>query len=110
MVDIARAIAFMAGAEGEIAFLGENVADGDSYDREEIELVAEEMNSLPKSGAPDCAPKWVEARLRSWTRTLCRRHAHRVKAVADALLQEGTLINARARRLMGVEKRLALAV
>ncbi len=48
MVDIARAIAFMAGAEGEIAFLGENVADGDSYDREEIELVAEEMELVAK--------------------------------------------------------------
>jgi hypothetical protein len=90
---IARAIAFMAGAEAEVAFLGENIPDGDGCDRE---VVAELLIK---------APGWVEARLRSWTRTLCRRHAHGIEAVAEALLREETLSEAQVRALTGIEKR-----
>jgi hypothetical protein len=90
---IARAIAFMAGAEAEIAILGDNIPNGDGYDREGVAEVI--------VGAPG----WVEARLRSWTRTLCRRYAEGIKAVADALLREGTLTDAQVRALIGVEKR-----
>jgi hypothetical protein len=90
---IARAIAFMAGAEAEIAIFGENVPDGDGRDREGVaEIIVD-------------GPNWVEPRLRSWTRTLCRRYAQRIQAVADALLREGTLSDAQVRALIGVEKR-----
>lgn len=94
---IARAIAFMAGAEAEVAILGDNVPDGDGRDREGVaEIIVD-------------TPGWVEPRLRSWTRTLCRRYAQRIKAVADALLREGTLTDEQVRALIGVEKRPYIA-
>ena len=90
---IARAIAFMAGAEAEIAIFGENVPDGDGRDREGVDEII--------VGAPG----WIEPRLSSWTRTLCRRYAQRIEAVAEALLREVMLTDAQVRALMSVEKR-----
>lgn len=76
---IARAIAFMAGAEAEIAIFGENISDGDGYDREGVaEIIVG-------------APGWIEARLRSFTRTLIRRHADGIVAVTRRLLSDTTL-------------------
>jgi hypothetical protein len=76
---IARAIAFMAGAEAEIAFFGENIPDGDSYDREGVaEIIVG-------------APKWVESRLRSFTRTLVHRHKDSIEAVSRRLLRDVTV-------------------
>jgi hypothetical protein len=83
----------MAGAEAEIAVFGDNIPDSDGWDREGVaEIIVG-------------APGWVEPRLRSWTRTLCRRYAQGIEAVADALLREGTLSDAQVRALIGVEKR-----
>jgi hypothetical protein len=79
---IAQAMAFMAGAEGERAFFGENIADGEGRDLEQIEAFLFD------------APPWVESRLRSFTRTLVRRHLDSILAVAERLLRDVTLTDA----------------
>jgi ATP-dependent Zn protease len=80
----ARIIAFMAGAEAEQVLLGATQG-GDGDDRDQIELMAEELDSDPD--------EWVrlEARLRAMTRTLVRRHRALIERVASALLERKTL-------------------
>jgi len=79
----ARIMTFMAGAEAERELLGSQaIADGD--DREQIELMAEEL---------DHDTNWakLEPRLRAMTRRLVRRHRALIERVAKALLAETTL-------------------
>jgi hypothetical protein len=78
----ARIITFMAGAEGEIELLG-STQGGDSDDRYQIELMADELEG----------ERWsrIEPRLRAMTRMLVRRHRVLIERVAAALLQRKTL-------------------
>jgi hypothetical protein len=93
----AQILAGMAGREAEVVILGD--ARGESrYDREEIARLLNEVTA-------GSHVERLEVRLRSWTRTLCQRHAHRIDAVAEALLREGTLSDAQVRALIGIEKR-----
>ena len=90
----ARIITFMAGAEAEVELLGATQT-GDDDDRYQIELMAEEL---------DCDPsEWVrwEARLRTMTRMLIRRHRDRIEKVAGALIAKRTLTSRQIDRLAG---------
>jgi ATP-dependent Zn protease len=80
----ARILAYMAGAEAEIIILG-STQGGDGHDRDQIELMAEELES-------DSA-RWsrIESRLRAMTRMLVQRHRDRIERVAEALLAKETL-------------------
>jgi ATP-dependent Zn protease len=77
-----RIIAFMAGAEAEIVLTGKT-RGGDGEDRYQISLMAEQI------GLGDW-PR-IEARLRTMTRMLVRRHRERIERVAEALLTKKTL-------------------
>jgi hypothetical protein len=93
----AQIMAGMAGREAEVVILGDATSES-RYDREEIARLLHAVTA-------GTHVERLEARLRSWTRTLCRRYAQCIKAVADTLLREGTLTDAQVRSLIGVEKR-----
>jgi ATP-dependent Zn protease len=90
----ARIITLMAGAEAEQELLGSK-ALGDSDDRLQIALMAEEMTRN--------APDWdkLEPRLRAMTMMLVRRHRARIERVAEALLARMTLSAKAINRLVG---------
>jgi hypothetical protein len=75
---IGMAMAGMAGAEAERVILGRNGV-GDTNDRACIDVLLKG------------APQGVEARLRSFTKTLIRRHKDSIIAVARRLLGDVTL-------------------
>jgi hypothetical protein len=77
-VYVGRILAFMAGAEAEIEILGA-CEGGDSDDRRQIALMAEELNTFDN------------ARLRKAARMLVRRHRTAIDAVAAFLAAEKTL-------------------
>jgi ATP-dependent Zn protease len=93
-VYVADVMTKMAGAETEAVLLG-RVAVGDSDDRLQIGMIMEEMR-VPADGDWDR----YEARLRSMTRCLVRRHGARIERVAKALLAKHTLSAAQIDRLM----------
>jgi ATP-dependent Zn protease len=78
----AAIIVLMAGAEAEIALL-RSTHGGDTFDRSEIERMAE-----PLSGE-----SWsrIEPRLRAMTRMLVRRHRVLIERVTAALIERQTL-------------------
>jgi hypothetical protein len=76
----ARIMSFMAGAEAEAVLLGK-MAAGDGVDKRDIYLMLAEV-------APEDRRDKLEARLRRFTRMLVRRHAARIKRVANALFKE----------------------
>ncbi len=82
-----RIIAYMAGRESEIEILGW-ATDGDGNDRLQIALMLEQ---LPGDTDQDPGQVRLEARLRSATRMLVRRHRAAIERVADALLGSLTL-------------------
>jgi ATP-dependent Zn protease len=90
----ARIITFMAGAEAEVCLLGKTQG-GDSDDRDEIKLMAEELSRdpLPWGGR--------EARLRTMTRMLVRRHKDRIERVVAALLAKEALSAEQLDKLVG---------
>ena len=88
----ARIIAFMAGAEAEDICLGLRAA-GDGDDRYQIELMLGELTP------PD--REKCEARLRSMTRMLVRRHRHLIERVARALLAKRALTTEEVNTLTG---------
>jgi ATP-dependent Zn protease len=92
-VYIARIISTMAGAEAEMEFLG-SAAIGDGQDRQQIEIMAEELTS--KRSWSD-----LEPRLRKMTRMLVRRHRARIERVAEALLAKTKLHGKQVDRLAG---------
>jgi hypothetical protein len=75
---IGMAMAGMAGAEAQNVLIGCNDG-GDTNDRECVEVLLKG------------APQGVEARLRSFTKTLIRRHKDSVVAVMRRLLSDTTL-------------------
>jgi ATP-dependent Zn protease len=79
----ARIMTLMAGAEAEEALLGSG-GIGDSDDRYQIGLMAEELHR-------DTNWDKLEPRLRAMTRMLVRRHKARIERVAKALLAKTTL-------------------
>lgn len=79
----ARIITYMAGAEAEKILLGSGGV-GDSDDRKQIALMAEELHR-------DTDWEKLEPRLRAMTRMLVRRHKDRIERVAKALLARTTL-------------------
>jgi ATP-dependent Zn protease len=87
----ARIIAFMAGAEAEQVLLGATQG-GDGDDRDQIELMADELDG-----------SWsrIEPRLRAMTRMLVRRHRARIERVAAALLERRTLSREELDHLVG---------
>lgn len=78
---IGMSMAGMAGAEAENVIIGCK-GGGDTNDRECIDVLLKG------------APQGVEARLRSFTRTLIRRHLDSIIAVARRLVQAVTLSDA----------------
>jgi hypothetical protein len=80
----ARIIAYMAGAESA-ELLGDVRHAGDGYDRHQIALMAEQLES------PDESWHRIEARLRTMTRMLVRRHRALIERVATALIDRKTL-------------------
>lgn len=92
----ASIITLMAGEESAGMFTERRA--GDHGDQAKIALMLAEVASKDQA-------ERVEARLRFWTRTLCRRHAERIKLVAGALLQKGSLTDEEICALTGVGKR-----
>jgi hypothetical protein len=91
----ARIIGYMAGAETEAVLLG-NETRGDGDDRHQIGLMAECL-----SGDPDVFWDRTEVRLRAMTRTLIRRHRHRIERTAQALRRKTTLSGTELDMLIG---------
>ena len=89
----ARIIAFMAGAEAEIDWLG-LCAGGDEDDRRQIDLM---LDSLLPLGAD--VPAYA-VRLHAIAHGLVRRHRTRIGLVAAALLKRGVLTDADVTSLM----------
>lgn len=91
----ARIITYMAGAEGEEELLG-STHGGDGDDRTQIELMAEEISTRDPL-------LWDnrEARLRTMTRMLVRRHRVLIERVAKALLRQTTIGGKQLDRLIG---------
>jgi hypothetical protein len=87
----ARIMAYMAGAEAEVACLGRCHA-GDGDDRYQIMLMMEEITSEPAE---------LEARLRRMTQMLVLRHKARIVRVAKALLAETALSGKKLDQLVG---------
>jgi ATP-dependent Zn protease len=92
-VYIARIISTMAGAEAEMELLGSQ-AIGDGHDREQIELMAEELTG-------NYSWDRLEPRLRKMTRMLVRRHRARIERVAEALLTKIKLSGKQVDKLAG---------
>jgi ATP-dependent Zn protease len=90
----ARIIGFMAGAEAEAELLGA-VPRGDSDDRYQIELMAEQLYRDKISWEK------LEPRLRAMTRMLVRRHRVLIARVADALIDRTTLSAEELDKLVG---------
>ncbi len=90
----ARIIAYMAGAEAEIALLG-RCRGGDGEDRYQIALMAEQLD------IPDEHWDRVEPRLRAMTRMLARRHRALIERVAAALIDRETLSREELDELVG---------
>jgi hypothetical protein len=90
----ARIMAFMAGAEAEIAVFG-STPGGDGDDRYQIDLMAEQI-AVP-------TPDWVrlETRLRSMTRALIQRHRTRIELLAEQLLIADSLSGEAVDKLVG---------
>jgi hypothetical protein len=83
----------MAGAEAETELLGLQ-AVGDGHDRDQIELMAEELTSNRSWSE-------LEPRLRRMTRMLVRRHRARIERVAEALLAKTKLSAKQVDKLAG---------
>jgi hypothetical protein len=89
----ARIISTMAGAEAEAELLGLQ-AIGDGHDREQIELMAQELTG-------NYSWARLEPRLRKMTRMLVRRHRARIERVARALLAKTKLSAKQVDKLAG---------
>ena len=92
----ARIIVYMAAAEAELELLRRPPhLIGDSNDRYQIELMAEELSCW--------SPPWerLEPRLRAMTRMLVRRHRRLIMRVAKALLERTSLTGGELDRLVG---------
>jgi hypothetical protein len=91
----ARIITFMAGAEAQEVCRARGRALGDGDDQYQVALMMEHLYPPP----PD--PERVEARLRTMTRALVRRHKVLIERVAGRLLAQGSLSAAELDRLVG---------
>jgi hypothetical protein len=89
----ARIMTYMAGAEAEKILLGSSGV-GDTDDREQIALMAEELHR-------DTNWEKLEPRLRIMTRMLVRRHRVRIERVAKTLLTKTTLSEKALDKLVG---------
>jgi hypothetical protein len=89
----ARIITYMAGVEGEMALLG-STNGGDGDDRYQIEMMAEKLENCKDWNK-------LEARLRTMTRMLVRRHRALIERVANTLLRKTTLSGVQLDKLIG---------
>lgn len=84
-----RIITFMAGREAEIELLGA-CGGGDDDDCHQVALMGEQLD-YPGAGKDPHAWDRYEARLRTQTRKVVRRHRAKIERVAKALLRDRTL-------------------
>ena len=89
----ARIITYMAGVEGEMALLG-STNGGDSDDRYQIKMMAGKLSNCGDWNK-------LEARLRTMTRMLVRRHLALIEGVANTLLRKTTLSGVQLDKLIG---------
>jgi hypothetical protein len=98
-----RIMSFMAGREAEAELLGNFEDEGlDGDDRYQIELMAEEVNI---SGDWEA----YEARLRSKTRSLVRRHRSTILLVAGELLSRTTIDTAALNAMVPIANAAAIS-
>ena len=100
MIERYQIIGSMAGAEAEVAILGD-CDGGDAADRRDIGHMLEDLRV-----DDDRRAAW-ERRLRRWTMALCRRHVDQIKRLAEARMRNDCMSDEEVRRVIGLPHPMA---